>query len=83
MKSRAVLDGDHYIVNGAKAFISGGSVSDVYLCMVRTGNETHQGISCLLIEKGMPGVSFGKLKKKWGGVINLRLWLILKLSSAC
>lgn len=66
LKSRAVLDGDHYVLNGAKAFISGGSVSDVYLCMVRTGDESHHGISCLLIEKNTPGLSFGKLERKMG-----------------
>ncbi|MCL9683434.1 acyl-CoA dehydrogenase family protein [Legionella maioricensis] len=66
LKSRAVKDGDYYVLNGTKAFISGGSVSDVYLCMVRTGNESHLGISCLLIEKNTPGLSFGKLEKKLG-----------------
>lgn len=66
LKSRAVLDGDHYVLNGSKAFISGGSVSDVYLCMVRTGDDSHHGISCLLIEKDTPGLSFGKLEKKMG-----------------
>lgn len=66
LKSRAVLDGDHYVLNGSKAFISGGSVSDVYLCMVRTGDSTHHGISCLLIEKDTPGLKFGKLEKKLG-----------------
>lgn len=66
LKSRAILQGDHYLLNGSKAFISGGSVSDVYLCMVRTGDDSHQGISCLLIEKDTPGLSFGKLEKKMG-----------------
>jgi alkylation response protein AidB-like acyl-CoA dehydrogenase len=66
LKSRAILEGDHYVLNGSKAFISGGSVSDVYLCMVRTGDESHHGISCLLIEKDTPGLSFGKLEKKMG-----------------
>ena len=66
LKTKAIKDGDHYIINGSKAFISGGSVSDVYLCMVRTGDETHHGISCLLIEKDTPGLSFGKLEKKMG-----------------
>lgn len=66
LKSRAVIEGDHYIINGSKAFISGGSVSDVYLCMVRTSNNLHQGISCLLIEKGTPGLNFGKLERKMG-----------------
>lgn len=66
LSSKAVKDGDHYVLNGAKAFISGGSISDVYLCMVRTGDDTHHGISCLLIEKNTPGLTFGKLEKKMG-----------------
>lgn len=66
LKTTAVLDGDDYIVNGSKAFISGGSVSELYLSMVRTGEEGHKGISCLLIEKDRPGLSFGKLENKLG-----------------
>ncbi len=66
LKTRAVRQGDHYVINGCKAFISGASVSDVYLCMVRTGDESHQGISSILIEKNTPGLSFGKLEKKMG-----------------
>lgn len=66
LKSRAVREGDYYIVNGAKSFISGGSVSDIYLCMVRTGDDSHHGISCLLIEKNTIGLSFGKQEKKMG-----------------
>lgn len=66
LKTRATREGEHYILNGAKAFISGGSISDVYLCMVRTGDESHHGISCILVEKNTPGLSFGKLEKKMG-----------------
>lgn len=66
LKLKAEKKGDNYLLNGVKAFISGGSVSDVYLCMVRTGGETHSGISCLLVEKNRPGVSFGKLEQKMG-----------------
>lgn len=66
LKTKAIKEGDYYVLNGVKAFISGGSVSDLYLCMVRTGDETHHGISCLLIEKNTPGLSFGKLEKKMG-----------------
>lgn len=66
LKTRAVMEGDYYVLNGSKSFISGGSVSDVYLCMVRTGDESPHGISCLLIEKGTPGLSYGKLEKKLG-----------------
>lgn len=56
-------DGD-YILNGSKAFISGGGVSDVYLVMARTGGEGPKGISCFLVEKGTTGLSFGKKEKK-------------------
>lgn len=66
LKTTAVKEGDHYILNGAKAFISGGSVSDIYLCMVRTGDETHHGISCILVEKDRKGIGFGQLEKKMG-----------------
>ena len=66
LRTRAERDGDHYVINGAKAFISGGSVSDVYVCMVRTGGDGPKGISCIVVEKGTPGLSFGKLEKKLG-----------------
>lgn len=66
LKTRAVMEGDHYLLNGSKAFISGGGASDVYLCMVRTGDNTHHGISALLIEKNTPGLSFGKHEDKMG-----------------
>lgn len=66
LKTKAVKDGDVYILNGSKAFISGGAVSDVYLCMVRTGDDSHHGISCVLVEKDTPGLSFGEQEKKLG-----------------
>ncbi len=66
LKTTAIKQGDYYILNGAKAFISGGSVSDIYLCMVRTGDNSTSGISCLLVEKDTPGIHFGKLEKKMG-----------------
>jgi isobutyryl-CoA dehydrogenase len=66
LKSRAVRDGDHYVVDGAKAFISGGGSSDIYVCMLRTGGEGPRGISCIVVEKGTPGLSFGKKEKKLG-----------------
>lgn len=66
LKTRATKDGDDYILNGSKAFISGGGVSDVYLCMVRTGDDSHHGISCVLVEKNTPGLSFGQQEKKLG-----------------
>ncbi|MGO8916655.1 MAG: isobutyryl-CoA dehydrogenase [Stellaceae bacterium] len=66
LKTRAVRQGDHYVVDGAKAFISGGGASDVYVCMLRTGGEGPKGISCLVVEKGTPGLSFGKKERKLG-----------------
>ncbi len=66
LATRAVRDGDHYVLNGTKAFISGGGMSDLYVCMVRTGEEGANGISCLAVEKGTPGLSFGAQEKKLG-----------------
>ena len=66
LKTTAVRDGDDYILNGAKAFISGGSATDIYVCMVRTGDASPKGISCVLIEKDRPGLSFGKREEKLG-----------------
>jgi alkylation response protein AidB-like acyl-CoA dehydrogenase len=66
LKTRAVRDGDHYRLNGAKAFISGAGDNEIYVCMVRTGEEGHKGISCLVVEKDTPGVSFGANERKLG-----------------
>ena len=66
LKTKAVRDGDHYIVSGSKAFISGGGENDLYVTMVRTGEDGPKGISCFAIEKDMPGVSFGAQEKKLG-----------------
>jgi alkylation response protein AidB-like acyl-CoA dehydrogenase len=66
LKTRAVRDGDHYVINGSKAFISGGSVSDLYVCMVNTGEPGARGVSCIVVEKGTPGLSFGAQEKKLG-----------------
>jgi len=66
LKTKAVLDGDHYVLNGEKAFISGGGVADVYVAMVRTGGEGPSGISCIAVEKDTPGLSFGAREQKLG-----------------
>ncbi|XP_075029086.1 vacuolar protein sorting-associated protein 26B isoform X2 [Calonectris borealis] len=58
--------GDTYVLNGSKAFISGGGDTDVYVVMCRTGGPGPKGISCLVLEKGTPGLSFGKKEKKVG-----------------
>jgi alkylation response protein AidB-like acyl-CoA dehydrogenase len=66
LKTRAVLDGDHYVLDGQKQFISGAGVSDVYVVMVRTGEAGPSGISTIVVEKGTPGLSFGANEKKMG-----------------
>jgi len=66
LRTTARLEGDHYVVNGTKQFISGGGVSDIYVTMVRTGDTSPKGISCLVIDKDTPGVSFGAPERKLG-----------------
>lgn len=66
LKTKAVRDGDHYVLNGGKAFISGAGTSDIYVCMVRTGEAGAKGVSCLVVEKGTPGLSFGAPERKMG-----------------
>ncbi len=70
MRSKAVRDGDHYVLNGSKAFISGSGVSDIYVAMVRTGDadtaKGPSGVSCFIVEKGTPGLCFGANEKKMG-----------------
>ena len=66
LKTRAVKDGDDYVVSGSKAFISGGGENEIYVTMVRTGQEGPKGISCLVVEKDMKGVSFGAQERKLG-----------------
>ncbi|HWK34692.1 acyl-CoA dehydrogenase family protein [Sphingomonas sp.] len=66
LKTRAVRDGDHYVVTGSKQFISGGGENEVYVTMARTGEDGPKGVSCLVIEKDMAGVSFGAQERKLG-----------------
>ncbi|QTC89109.1 isobutyryl-CoA dehydrogenase [Brevundimonas pondensis] len=66
LRTTAVRDGDHYVLNGSKAFISGAGVSDVYVVMVRTGGEGAKGVSTIVVEAGTPGLSFGANEKKMG-----------------
>ncbi len=66
LKTTARLEGDHYVVNGTKQFISGGGVNDIYVTMVRTGQDGPKGISCLVVENGNPGLSFGAPERKLG-----------------
>jgi len=64
--TRARRESEHYVLDGVKAFISGGGVSDVYVVMARTGEAGPRGISCIVVEKGTPGLSFGAQEKKLG-----------------
>jgi alkylation response protein AidB-like acyl-CoA dehydrogenase len=66
LQTRARRDGEDYVLDGAKAFISGGGRSDLYVTMVRTGEAGPKGISCLVVENGTKGLSFGKQEKKLG-----------------
>ncbi|XP_035227843.1 isobutyryl-CoA dehydrogenase, mitochondrial-like [Stegodyphus dumicola] len=66
LMTTAKRDEEFYVLNGTKAFISGGGESDIYVVMVRTGERGPKGISCLVVEKGTPGLSFGKKERKLG-----------------
>ncbi|WGM38901.1 isobutyryl-CoA dehydrogenase [Caulobacter sp. NIBR1757] len=66
MRTSARLDGDHYVLNGSKAFISGAGVSDVYVVMARSGADGPKGVSAFVVEKGWEGLSFGANEKKMG-----------------
>lgn len=66
LRTKAVKSGDHYVLNGTKAFISGGGYSDCYLTMCRTGEDGPKGISAIIIEDGTEGLSFGAPEDKMG-----------------
>lgn len=66
LRTKAVRDGDDYIINGVKQFISGAGVADIYVIMVRTGDEGAKGISTFIIEKDTAGLSFGTNEAKMG-----------------
>ena len=66
LRTTAKREGGFYALNGEKAFISGGGASDIYVCMVRTGEPGPRGISCIVVEKDTPGLSFGAQEQKLG-----------------
>ncbi|MCB0934175.1 MAG: isobutyryl-CoA dehydrogenase [Mycobacterium sp.] len=66
LRTKAVRDGDHFVLDGVKQFISGAGTSDVYVIMARTGSEGPRGISAFIVEKGTPGLSFGANEEKMG-----------------
>lgn len=66
LRTRAEKDGDSYVLNGSKAFISGGGTSDIYIVMARTSDDGARGISCFVVEKDTDGLTFGAQEKKMG-----------------
>jgi alkylation response protein AidB-like acyl-CoA dehydrogenase len=66
LRTRAVRDGDHYVLNGQKQFISGAGESDLYVVMVRTGGDGPGGVSTLVVEGDTSGVSVGANERKMG-----------------
>jgi len=66
LRPRAERTNEGYRLNGTKAFISGGSYSDAYVTMVRTGEDGPKGISTMVVEDGAKGLSFGALERKMG-----------------
>ena len=66
LKTRAVKDGDDYLITGTKQFISGAGTSDVYVLMARTSDDGARGVSAFIIEKDTPGLSFGANERKMG-----------------
>lgn len=66
LSTKAVLDGDSYVLNGSKTFISGAGWSDIYVVMARTSDDGAKGISCFVVENGTDGLSFGANEKKMG-----------------
>ncbi|MEE9380408.1 MAG: isobutyryl-CoA dehydrogenase [Hyphomonadaceae bacterium] len=66
LTTKAVRDGDDYVLTGSKQFISGGGVSDVYVVMARTSDDGARGVSAFIVEKDTPGLSFGAQERKMG-----------------
>jgi alkylation response protein AidB-like acyl-CoA dehydrogenase len=66
LRTKAVRDGGHYVIDGVKQFISGAGESDVYVVMARTGGDGPRGISAFVVEKGTAGLSFGTQEQKMG-----------------
>ncbi|MEN4902600.1 acyl-CoA dehydrogenase family protein [Luteimonas sp. TWI1437] len=66
LKTRAVRDGDDYVIDGSKAFISGAGATDMLIVMARTGGEGARGISAFAVPADLPGIAYGKKEEKMG-----------------
>ena len=66
LKTRAVRDGDDYVLNGTKQFISGAGESDIYVVMARTGEDGPKGVSTFVVTGDAPGLKFGPAENKMG-----------------
>ncbi|MBE9533538.1 MAG: acyl-CoA dehydrogenase [Proteobacteria bacterium] len=79
-KTTAVLDGDEWILNGSKIFITNGKEAETYIVFARTDKEAkkHHGISAFILEKGTPGFSFGKKEEKMGIRASLTYELVFE-----
>lgn len=66
LKTSARQDGDHYVINGSKCFISGAGATDVLILMARTGAQGAKGISCMLVPANAEGISYGRKEDKLG-----------------
>ena len=71
LRTSAKKDGEFYILNGSKAFISGSGATDCLILMARTGDDGSKGISCFLVPADLPGIEYGKNEPRWDGKINL------------
>lgn len=78
LRTSAVLQGDHYVVNGTKQWITQGDSADVILLMARTGGPGPKGVSAFILEKGMPGFSCGKREHKMGANASHTMELVLE-----
>jgi alkylation response protein AidB-like acyl-CoA dehydrogenase len=78
LRTAAVLEGDHYILNGAKLWITQGDVADVLIVMARTGGPGSKGVSSFIVEKNTPGLKMGKQEKKMGMNISHTMEVIFE-----
>lgn len=69
MRTNAKLEGDHYVLNGSKVWITNGGVADIYVVFAKTDmDKGNKGISAFIVEKDTPGFTTGKKRRNWGSV---------------